>query len=80
VVISTAYDAIRIVGFVRLRRWDLFKMLVKGYSVTLRNLYGLLERRRFVQGGRTVSDRQLARFFASLRSSAPGYKKEIGSQ
>ncbi|MEW6531398.1 MAG: glycosyltransferase family 2 protein [Thermodesulfobacteriota bacterium] len=77
--VSTAYDTVRIVRYVLLRRTDLLQALFKGYRDTLKDLKHLLKQRRVIQESRRVSDRDLSRFFQPLASSAKEYMRLVRS-
>lgn len=74
-LVSLAYDVVRSARYILLRRGDLLKMLLRGYAETIGNLKKLLKDRRRVQSMRTVSDRDLRRFFFPLISSAFEYRR-----
>ncbi len=79
-LVSLAYDTVRSARYILLKRGDLLKMLLRGYVETLINLRKLLNDRRMVQCRRTVSDRDLRRFFYPLLSSAFEYRRLLNPE
>lgn len=73
-VASAVYDASRIARFAVRKRRDLLGALFRGYKDALWRLPELLRQRRFVQGRRTCSDRDLAPYLPSLAASARQYR------
>lgn len=76
-LVSSAYDAVRIARLVLMRRWDLLKMLLKGYLNTIRDIAALWQRRRDIQSRRSVSDKECGRFFAPIIGSALEYQRIV---
>ncbi len=79
-LVSAAYDAIRMMRFIGMRRFDLLKMLFLGYVDTMLNLKGLLAKRSYVESRRKLSDRQIKQFFNPLISSAFDYGRLMKMQ
>jgi GT2 family glycosyltransferase len=78
--VSTAYDTVRIFRFIRLGRGDLLKALFRGYGSFFLNMKNHLRRRRMVQRGRVVSDKEIRGFFSPLVTSALIYRKTLKVQ
>ncbi|MCP4669090.1 MAG: hypothetical protein GY849_22365 [Deltaproteobacteria bacterium] len=79
-LISAAYDAARAFRFLRTGRQGLLRMLLKGYTDTLRNMKRLLGQRRAVQRQRSLSDREIKAYFFSVLSSARNYRNLLKNQ
>lgn len=79
-LISAGYDAVRTIRFIVIRRFDLLKMLVKGYTRVLCSLKSILSKRRYIQSHRKVWDRDLKKFFYPLVSSVLDYRRLLNIQ
>ncbi len=79
-MVSTAYDAVRAVRFVQMRRWDLLKMLLKGYAAVIGDYASLRRRRRDIQSRRRVPDKALGKFIAPIVRSAIEYRRIVKPQ
>jgi hypothetical protein len=73
--VSTAYDVVRIAGFIRIGRPDLMKAVLMGYHGALGRLGDLLRQRRTLQQRRLRSDEEINRFFSPVLSSAAEYRR-----
>lgn len=76
-LVSTAYDVLRIGRFALQRRKDLVLAVLRGYAEALYRLGDLLDQRRFIQRGRSVSDRALEPYLPSLRTSTLEYRRML---
>jgi hypothetical protein len=76
-LVSTAYDALRIGRFMVQKRRDLLQAVLRGYADTLDRFPDLMEQRRFVQGARSVSDRGLRPYLPPLHASVREYRRML---
>ncbi len=73
--VSTAYDVVRIAGFIRSGRPDLMKAVLMGYRGALGTIGDLLRQRRALQRRRLLSDAEISRFFSPVPNSAAEYRR-----